>query len=159
MEPLEGKPLPKVSLASSEGTQVRLPDDLMGKWVVLYSYPKDDTPGCTKEACAFRDSKAEFDRLGVRIFGLSADDRETHAQFIAKYGLNFPLLADPQRKLIDPLGSYRELEWGGNKFMGVARDTFMVDPQGVIRVVWRSVHPVDTIRQAFEAVQALIASA
>lgn len=112
---------------------------LKGKRYVLYFYPKDDTPGCTKEACNFRDNLPLFVGLGVPVFGISADDTASHAKFTAKFSLNFPLLADPERKLIDPMGVWGEKSFMGRKYLGVFRTTFVVNADGVIERVWDKV--------------------
>ncbi len=148
-----GKPLPSVALESTEGRTVQLPDDLKGKWTVLYTYPKDDTPGCTKEACSFRDNKEQFDKAGVRLYGVSLDDLDSHRAFVEKYGINFPLLADTEHRLTEALGSYGDQEWQGQVFKGVSRDTFLVDPDGVVRAAWRKVNPINTMHEAWEELQ------
>ena len=152
---LEGKPLPAATLQSSGGGSLSLPADLQGKWTVIYTYPKDDTPGCTKEACSFRDNKAEFEAIGAQIFGLSGDDMDSHKAFIGKYQLSFPLLSDPQAVLTGPLGAYGDQEWNGKVYKGLSRDTFLVDPQGVVRKVWRKVNPLSTISEAYEEIKRL----
>jgi len=114
---------------------------LAGKRYVLYFYPKDDTPGCTKEACSFRDNLPLFGGLGVPVFGVSADDVKAHAKFTAKFSLTFPLLADPERKLIDPMGVWGEKSFMGKKYMGIFRATFVVGADGRIEHVWEKVSP------------------
>ena len=114
---------------------------LAGKRYVLYFYPRDDTPGCTKEACSFRDNLPLFGNLGVPVFGVSADDVKAHAKFTAKFSLNFPLLADPERKLIEPMGVWGEKSFMGKKYMGITRATFVVAPDGRIEHVWEKVTP------------------
>jgi peroxiredoxin Q/BCP len=106
------KPLPTVTLESSKGGFLRLPQDLGGKWTILYFYPKDDTPGCTRQACAYRDNLAEFTQAGIQVLGVSLDDLTSHDSFITKFNLNFPLLADTKHELSAALGVYGEQKWG-----------------------------------------------
>jgi thioredoxin-dependent peroxiredoxin len=134
----EGAKAPAFTLAADDGTKVKLAD-LKGSLVVLYFYPADDTPGCTKEACAFRDRSAELKKLGAKIFGISPDDVVSHAKFKNKFKLNFPLLADPDHKVAEQFGAWREKNMYGKKKMGIVRSTFLIGPDGVIKKVWRSV--------------------
>lgn len=137
---LIGKTLPDVQLASSAGGNVKLPDDLKGHWTLLYFYPKDDTPGCTKQACSYRDNIKDFESLGVKVFGVSLDDLNSHEAFINKYQLNFPLLADVNHELSEALSVK-------------SRDTFLIDPQGKIKEVWRKVRPEETVAETLLAVR------
>jgi peroxiredoxin Q/BCP len=125
-------------LASDEGNKVKL-SDLKGSPVVLYFYPKDDTPGCTKEACAFRDRKEELKKLGAVVLGVSPDDVASHAKFREKYELNFPLLADADHKIADKYGAWREKNMYGKKSMGIQRSTFLIDAEGRVAKVWKRV--------------------
>jgi peroxiredoxin Q/BCP len=113
--------------------------DLKGGPVVLYFYPADDTPGCTKEACAFRDRSAELKKLGAKVFGISPDDVASHVKFKGKYQLNFPLLADPDHAVAEKFGAWREKNMYGKKRMGIARSTFLLDKNGVVQRVWKAV--------------------
>ncbi|KFN44861.1 thioredoxin-dependent thiol peroxidase [Arenimonas oryziterrae] len=113
---------------------------LKGTRYVLYFYPKDDTPGCTKEACGFRDNLPAFDKLGVPVFGVSADDENRHAKFAKKYGLNFPLLSDPDHVLLDAYGVWVEKSLYGRKYFGILRSTFVVGRDGRIEHVWDKVN-------------------
>jgi peroxiredoxin Q/BCP len=135
-----GDAVPAFSLPASDGRTVSAAG-LRGQRYVLYFYPKDDTPGCTKEACAFRDNLPAFGGLGVPVFGVSADNEASHRKFVAKYGLNFPLLADPDRKLIEPIGAWVEKSMYGRSYMGIARCTFIVGTDGRIERVWEKVSP------------------
>ncbi|MEW6055007.1 MAG: peroxiredoxin [Bdellovibrionota bacterium] len=148
-----GKALPEVTLESSAGGNVSLPKDLKGKWTILYFYPKDDTPGCTKQACAYRDHIKDFRDLGVQVFGVSLDDLHSHDAFINKFSLNFPLLADTQHALSGPLGVYGDQTWKGQTYKGLSRDTFLIDPQGNVRQVWRKVNPEATMQETLDAVR------
>ena len=135
-----GDAVPAFSLPASDGRTVSAAG-LRGQRYVLYFYPKDDTPGCTKEACSFRDNLPAFGGLGVPVFGVSADSEVSHRKFVLKYGLNFPLLADPDRKLIEPIGAWVEKSMYGRSYMGIARCTFIVGADGRIERVWEKVSP------------------
>jgi peroxiredoxin Q/BCP len=113
--------------------------DLKGQRYVLYFYPKDDTPGCTKEACNFRDRLPDFSALGVKVFGVSADSVAAHGKFAKKYGLTFPLLADPEHQLLEAYGVWVEKSMYGRKYFGIQRATFVVDAKGKIEKVWPAV--------------------
>ncbi|HMC65283.1 MAG TPA: thioredoxin-dependent thiol peroxidase [Gemmataceae bacterium] len=134
----EGDRAPAFALAADDGKKVKLAD-LKGSSVVLYFYPADDTPGCTREACAFRDRSQELKKLGAKVFGISPDDVASHAKFKGKYKLKFPLLADPDHKVAEKFGAWREKNMYGNKKMGIVRSTFLIGPDGIIEKVWRSV--------------------
>jgi peroxiredoxin Q/BCP len=125
-------------LTSDDGTKVRLAD-LKGSPVVLYFYPRDDTPGCTREACAFRDQKADLKKLGAKVLGISTDTVESHARFRDKYKLNFPLLADVDHKVAEKYGAWREKNMYGKKSMGIQRSTFLIDRRGKVAKVWKRV--------------------
>jgi thioredoxin-dependent peroxiredoxin len=130
----EGQPAPDFTLASDSGESVSL-ESLRGKPVVLYFYPKDDTPGCTRQACGIRDAWSEFQRAGAEVFGISADTQASHERFKSKYSLPFTLLADPEHKLGEPYGVARE---GKNSY---ERSTFVIDANGNIARVLRRVNP------------------
>ncbi len=133
-----GKRAPAFTLTADDGSKVRL-TGLKGQPVVLYFYPRDNTPGCTREACAFRDRKKELAKLGVVVLGVSTDTLESHQKFRDKYSLNFPLLADTDHKVAEKYGAWREKTRFGKKSMGIQRSTFLIDAGGVIRKVWKSV--------------------
>jgi len=135
-----GDRAPSFSLASDSGKTVDS-KSLKGQRYVLYFYPKDDTPGCTKEACAFRDNLPAFEKLGVPVFGVSADSEKAHAKFVAKYGLNFTLLSDPEHVLLEAYGAWVEKSMYGRKYMGIQRCTFVIDGSGKIEQVWEKVSP------------------
>jgi peroxiredoxin Q/BCP len=149
-----GTKAPAFTLAADDGTKVKL-SDLKGSPVVLYFYPADDTPGCTREACAFRDRSAELKKLGVKVLGVSPDDVASHAKFRDKYDLNFPLLADPDHKVAEKFGSWREKNMYGKKSMGIVRSTFLIDAAGVIQRVWKSVKVDGHDAAVIEAVKEL----
>ena len=136
--PLENSKAPSFTLTANDGSQVKL-SDLKGSSVVLYFYPADDTPGCTREACAFRDRSEEFKKLGAKVLGISPDDVASHAKFRDKYQLNFLLLADPDHAVAEKYGAWREKNMYGKKRMGIARSTFLIDGEGKIVRVWKAV--------------------
>jgi peroxiredoxin Q/BCP len=136
----EGKPAPDFELATDTGERVRL-SSLRGRPVVLYFYPKDDTPGCTKQACGIRDAWAAFEERGAVVLGVSPDDEDSHAEFKAKFGLPFPLLADPEHEVGDAYGVWGEQSVGDFHYVGFERATFVIDADGVVTKVMRKVNP------------------
>jgi len=134
----EGSKAPAFTLTADDGSKVKLAD-LKGSPVVLYFYPADDTPGCTREACAFRDRSQELKKLGAKIYGISPDDVASHVKFKGKYKLNFPLLADPEHQVAEKFGAWREKNMYGKKKMGIVRSTFLIGTDGHVKKVWRSV--------------------
>lgn len=134
----EGQPAPDFTLPSGDGLKIKL-SALKGQPVVLYFYPRDDTPGCTREACAFRDQQAAWKKLGAVVLGVSTDDVASHVKFRDKHQLNFPLLADTQHKVAEKYGAWREKNMYGKKSMGIQRSTFLIDSSGVVRKVWKKV--------------------
>jgi len=135
---VEGDKAPDFTLPSSTGKSVKL-SDLRGKNVVLYFYPKDDTPGCTAEACGFRDNLPKFGSLDAVILGVSKDSPDSHSGFIKKYGLNFTLLSDEDLKVNNLYGTWVEKENYGRKYWGTERSTFVIGKDGRIRKVFRKV--------------------
>lgn len=125
-------------LASAAGTDVRL-EDLRGQWVVLYFYPKDNTPGCTLEAKEFSDLKDQFAALGAVILGVSPDSVKTHQNFTNKHELSINLLSDPEHRVLEQFGAWRLKKNYGREYMGVGRSTVLIDPQGVVRHTWPEV--------------------
>ena len=150
-----GKKAPAVTLYADDGTKVRLAD-LKGSPVVLYFYPRDDTPGCTREACAFRDQKAKFKKLGAKVFGVSADSIESHAKFRDKYRLSFPLLADVDHKVAEKYGAWREKNMYGKKSMGIQRSTFLIDGAGKVAKLWKRVKVDGHDQQVLDALKELL---
>ncbi len=134
----EGQKAPTFSLEDQDGTKRTL-KSLLGKPVILYFYPKDDTPGCTKEACAFRDARADYVEAGAEVVGVSPDEPGSHRKFVDKYELNFLLLADPDHAVCETYGVWKEKNMYGKKSMGVERTTFVIDGAGVIRKIFRRV--------------------
>jgi peroxiredoxin Q/BCP len=154
----EGSKAPSFTLAADDGSKVKM-SSLKGTPVVLYFYPKNDTPGCTREACAFRDRKSELEKLGAKVYGVSPDTVASHVKFRDKYSLNFPLLADPDHAVAEQFGAWREKNMYGKKSMGIARSTFLIDAQGVVRKVWRAVKVDGHDAKVIEALQELLAEA
>jgi peroxiredoxin Q/BCP len=133
-----GSPAPDFTLPSDDGGDVSL-SGLRGRKVVLYFYPKDDTPGCTTQACDFRDSLPRFEGVDAVVLGVSADSVESHAKFRAKHHLNFPLLADVDHEVSEAYGVWKEKNLYGRKSMGIERSTFLIDEEGNVERVWRKV--------------------
>jgi peroxiredoxin Q/BCP len=136
----EGKPAPEFELTTDAGESVKL-SDFRGKPVVLYFYPKDDTPGCTTQACGIRDNYSAFEERGAVVLGVSPDEETAHVRFKQKYGLPFTLLADPDHKVADEYGVWRERNAYGKTSMGIERSTFLIDPEGNVTKVMRKVKP------------------
>jgi peroxiredoxin Q/BCP len=145
-----GDVAPDFSLTSTDGSVVRLAD-LLGKHVILYFYPKDDTPGCTKEACAFRDAYSKFKKKGAVVLGASTDPVKSHAKFAAKFELPFPLLADEKKELVQAYGVWGEKVFMGRKYLGTHRVTFHIDPAGRIAHVWPEVKPEEHAAEVLKA--------
>jgi len=134
----EGDPAPPFTLESDEGKKVSL-KDFAGKKIVLYFYPKDDTPGCTKEACSFSENFGTLQKKGAVVLGVSADSVDSHKKFKQKYGLRFPLLSDPDREVIKKYGVWKEKNMYGKKMMGIERSTFVIDEKGKIAHIFPKV--------------------
>lgn len=132
---LIGKKAPAFSLPDQTGKVHKL-TDYKGKWIVLYWYPKDDTPGCTKESCGFRDLKKDFDAIGAIVLGASILDSESKARFASKHALNFPLLADEDHKVAEAFGVWKEKSNYGKTYMGISRETFIIGPDTKIAAHW-----------------------
>ncbi len=154
MHGLEGRKAPDFSLVGSDGKTHTL-GDYAGKTVVLYFYPKDDTPGCTKEACGFRDRNEEMLKAGVIILGVSRDPVESHRSFIAKYKLSFVLLADPDAEVLNQYGAYGKKKMYGKDVEGVIRSTVIIDPDGKVIKHWTNVSNAESHPE--EVLQALTA--
>jgi peroxiredoxin Q/BCP len=146
----EGTSAPNFTATDANGATVRL-KDLRGQKVVLYFYPKDDTPGCTKEACSFRDAFSDFKKQGIEVLGVSVDSEASHKKFAAKYKLPFTLLADPDHLIADAYGVYGEKKFMGRTYMGVKRITFLIDEKGKIKKVFEKVKPEEHAREVLEA--------
>jgi peroxiredoxin Q/BCP len=136
----KGSKAPDFTLATDEGGEVTL-SDYRGKKVILYFYPKDDTPGCTTQACDLRDATPSFEKLDAVVLGVSPDSVESHAKFRKKFDLNFPLLADVGHAVSETYGVWKEKSMYGRKYMGIERSTFLIDEDGTVAEVWRKVKP------------------
>lgn len=151
---LEGDKAPSFKLPASIGGSVSSAG-LKGSRYVLYFYPKDDTPGCTKEACAFRDAKPTFSKAKAAVLGVSKDSVARHDKFRDKYDLNFPLLSDEDGKICEKYGTWIEKSLYGRKYMGIDRATFLIDGKGVVRQVWRKVKVPGHVEEVLAALKAL----
>jgi peroxiredoxin Q/BCP len=147
----EGDIAPDFSVTDQNGKTVNL-SDFRGQRVVLYFYPKDDTPGCTKEACSFRDANDIYSKENIKVIGVSTDDEASHRKFISKFDLPFTLLADTDKKIVNDYGVYGEKSMYGKTFMGVNRKTFLIDEQGIIKKIFNKVNVsehADEVLKAF----------
>jgi peroxiredoxin Q/BCP len=135
-----GDPAPDFTAATNGGGKVSLAD-FRGQHVVLYFYPRDNTPGCTKEACGFRDRFSEFKQKGVVVFGVSVDSARSHDKFVEKYKLPFTLLADEDKRIVQAYGAWGQKSFLGKKYMGTHRVTFLIGPDGKIKKIWPKVKP------------------
>lgn len=147
----EGDSAPDFIAKNQNGESVKL-SDYHGKRVVLYFYPKDDTPGCTKQACSLRDSFDVFEEKGIKVFGVSIDDENSHRKFVSKYALPFDLLADTEKEIVNAYGVYGEKMNYGKKYMGINRTTFLINEAGVIVKIFKKVNVsqhADEILEAF----------
>ena len=151
--PEAGQDAPAFSLDDQEGTTYAS-KDLKGKWVVLYFYPKDDTPGCTREACSFRDEYSGLKKSGAVVLGISPQGPESHQKFAKKYKLPFPLLVDADHKVAEKYGAWGEKSNYGRKYMGIIRSTFLIDPKGKLARVWPKVKVDGHVEQVQEALAA-----
>jgi peroxiredoxin Q/BCP len=152
--PAAGDKAPNLTMPTDGGGSVKL-SDLKGKTVVLYFYPKDDTTGCTKEACGFNDSLPNFSKLKAEVIGVSRDSVASHDKFKKKYGLKFRLGSDEDGKVSDAYGTWVEKSMYGRKYMGIERSTFLIDEKGVLRQEWRKVKVPGHVDEVLKAVKAL----
>ena len=148
------KKAPAFTLTADDGSKIRL-SEMLGSPVVLYFYPKDDTPGCTREACSFRDQQAQLKKLGAKVLGVSPDGVESHVKFRDKFCLNFPLLADESHKVAEKYGAWREKNMYGKKSMGIQRSTYLIDAQGKVAKLWKRVKVDGHDQQVLEALREL----
>ena len=151
----EGDKAPDFSLPASEKETVRLSDFRGKKNVVLYFYPKDNTPGCTVEACDFRDNMARLAQADTQVLGVSRDTLKSHAKFAQQHELPFPLLSDPEGEVCELYGCWKEKSMYGKKYFGIERSTFLIDKKGIIRRVWRNVSVKGHVDEVLEALQAI----
>ena len=150
----EGKRAPDFTAPADGGGKVKL-SDLRGKPVILYFYPKDNTSGCTRQACDFRDSLAAFNKAKAQVIGISRDSVKSHDGFKKKFDLNFPLVSDEDGKVCEKYGTWVEKSLYGRKYMGIERATFLIDATGTVRRVWRKVKVPGHIAEVLEAAQSL----
>ena len=148
----EGNPAPDFSLPDQDGIQRNL-KDFSGKWLLLFFYPKDDTPGCTKEACAFRDEHAQFEEAEAVVLGISCDSVAKHDKFISKYDLPFLLLSDEDQTIVNAYGSWGPKKFMGKEYEGIHRISFLIDPQGKIQKIWPKVKPEEHAAEVLAAIQ------
>ena len=146
-----GDKAPGFATVDQGGEKVSL-SDFKGRKVVLYFYPKDDTPGCTKEACSFRDAWAQFRKRKVAVLGVSVDDEKSHKKFAEKFSLPFTLLADPDKKIVQEYGVWGEKSMYGRTYMGTLRVTYLIDEKGKIAAVWPKVKPEGHAEEILEAI-------
>ncbi len=151
---LVGTALPPFAVTDDQGATVTH-KDLEGRWTVLYAYPKDSTPGCTTEACDFRDNFARVKQLGAQVFGISRDSLKSHQNFIAKQELPFRLLSDPDKALLAPLGAFGKKIMYGKEVEGIIRSTFLIDPKGIIRHAWPKVSVKGHVDEVLEVLKGL----
>lgn len=138
-----------------ETTTIHFPKQLKDKWTLLYFYPKDDTPGCTRQACGYRDRISEFKNLDANVFGVSPDSLDSHDAFVKKFNLNFPLITDSENILSRALGVYGRHEQKGKVYEGISRDTFLINKNAQIVQSWRQVDPLSTVEDTLTALKNL----
>lgn len=146
----EGSKAPDFTGKDQDGNKVKL-SDYKGKKVVLYFYPKDDTPGCTKEACSFRDADQTYAAKGIKVFGVSTDDEKSHQKFISKFQLPFDLIADTDKKIVEKYGVWGEKSMYGKKYMGTIRKSFLIDESGKIVKIFDKVNVAEHADEVLEA--------
>jgi thioredoxin-dependent peroxiredoxin len=149
-----GQPAPDFTLSDQDGQTITL-SQFRGTPVVLYFYPKDDTPGCTKQACAFRDARVDYEAAGAKVIGVSPDNPASHRKFTDKYQLSFTLVADPEKRACQDYGVWKEKSMYGKKSMGVERTTFVIDAAGIVRKVFPRVKVDGHADQVLGAIKAL----
>lgn len=150
-----GKKAPAFSLPDQDGN-VHTLSDYLGKWILLYFYPKDDTPGCTKEACMIRDHWPKFKKLGIQVFGVSVDPVKRHAKFAEKYDLPFTLLADEEKKIVQKYGVWGEKKFMGRTYLGTSRVSYLIDPEGTIAKVYEAVKPEEHAEEVLRDLKRLM---
>lgn len=147
-----GNKAPEFQLKDGQGNIHQL-SDYSGQTFVLYFYPKDNTPGCTKEACAFRDAYADFKQAGVEVIGISPDSEKSHTKFAEKFELPFTLLSDPDHKICEAFGVWGPKKYMGREYEGVYRTTFVIGPDGMIKRVFENVKPTEHVEEVLQAVR------
>lgn len=151
----QGDKAPEFNLPDQNGAMHALKDE-RGKWVLLYFYPKDDTPGCTTEACSLRDSFPAFEKLGITVFGASADSVKSHGKFAEKYKLPFTLLADEEKTLVNDYGVWGKKKFMGREYLGVKRWSFLIDPNGKIAKIYEDVKPAQHVEMVLADLKELM---
>ena len=154
MMPVVGAEAPKFTLFDQDGKQHAL-ENYRGRYVLLYFYPKDDTPGCTKEACALRDADPDFSTLDAIVLGVSADSVKSHKKFAEKYALTFPLLADENREVVNAYGVWGLKKFMGREYEGIMRTSFLIDPKGKVAKVYEKVKPEQHAQEVLTDLKAL----
>jgi len=149
-----GEKAPDFCLPDKDGNKVCL-KEYAGKWVVLYFYPRDNTPGCTIEAKGFTDARKEFEKHNAYILGVSNDSKESHCKFADKHGLSFTLLSDEENEVLDRYGAWKPKKMAGKEFMGSIRSTFLIDPEGKIARTWPKVQVHGHVKEVLDAVKEL----
>lgn len=153
--PAVGSVAPKFSLLDQDGVEHAL-KSYLGKWVLIYFYPKDDTPGCTKQACALRDADPDFQKLDAIVLGISCDSVKSHKKFVEKYGLTFPLLADEDKAVVHAYGVWGPKKFMGRDYEGILRTSFLIDPKGKIARVYEKVKPEAHAEEVLKDLQEFI---
>lgn len=148
----ENKKAPDFTLPDQTGKEHSL-SDYTGRWVLLYFYPKDDTPGCTKEACGIRDNFAAFKRKGIVVLGISTDSVKSHGKFVQKYNLPFTLLADEDKKVVELYGVWGKKKFMGREYLGTLRNSYLIGPDGKIQKIYEGVKPDEHAAEVLEAVE------
>ncbi len=150
---MTGDDAPDFSLPDADGQNHKL-SSYLGRWVLLYFYPKDDTPGCTIEACSLRDNFPAFEKLNCTVLGISADDVLSHNKFAKKFDLNFTILADKERKVVTRYGVWQKKKMMGREYMGVVRWSFLINPKGVIAKIYEGVKPTEHAQEVLADLKA-----
>ena len=145
----QGDRAPEFILSDQNGKKLKL-SDFKGQWVLLYFYPRDNTPGCSKEACSFRDSFKEYEKIEAKVIGISTDSVESHGKFVKKYQLPFPLLADEDKKVVAQYGVWGMKKFIGKEHMGTIRTSFLIDPKGNITKIYEKVKPADHAKEVLK---------
>ncbi len=155
MDIVEGAKAPAFHLPDQNGDKHRL-SEYRGRWVLIYCYPKDNTSGCTKEACAIRDNFPAFEKLEIKVFGVSKDSVASHARFVEKFSLPFTLLSDEKLDMIKKYGAWRKKKMAGREYMGIVRISFLIDPAGKIARIYSKVKPSEHAEEVLVDLKALM---
>ena len=150
-----GDVAPKFSLPDQNGV-VRIVEEFSGKWLLIYFYPKDNTPGCTTEACEIRDAWGEFKKTGAEVVGISTDSVESHKKFGGKHSLPFTILSDTEKKVVEAYGVWGMKSFMGKTFMGIRRTSFLIDPRGKIAKIYENVKPAEHAKEVLRDIQSLL---